>query len=338
MLDVDSKVKEIHNCRPGDIPDFVLSSTQPLVLKNFAASWPVVEAAKKSAQAAAEYIRPFYSNVPITAYYGEPSNNGRVFYNEEMSGFNFNSSKASLNQVLDKLLAHLDDPAPPTMYVGSTEINHCLPSFVEHNNSAINHLQPLTSIWLGNQSKIAAHYDFPNNLAVCIAGRRRFTLFPPEQLANLYVGPMELAPGGQEISLVDFDQPDFEKYPKFKQAITVAQIAELEAGDALFIPSMWWHHVEGLDPFNILLTHWWRDSPAFMGRPNNALMLAILSLRNLPAEQRKAWQAQFNYYIFEHDDKNLDHIPDNLKRMLATPLDELSARELRADLLNKLKR
>jgi len=149
---------------------------------------------------------------------------------------------------------------------------------------------------------------------------------------------MEFAPGGQEISLVDFDKPDLAKHPKFEQALAVAQVAELDAGDVLFIPSMWWHHVESLAAFNVLLTHWWRDSPAFMGRPNNALMLAILSLRNLPLAQRKAWQEQFNYYVFEHDDKNLDHIPESIKTYFSQPLDELEARKLRADLLNKLKR
>jgi hypothetical protein len=148
---------------------------------------------------------------------------------------------------------------------------------------------------------------------------------------------MEFAPGGQDISLVDFEQPDLVKYPKFEQAMAAAQVAELEAGDALFMPSMWWHHVEGLDAFNVLVTHWWRNSPAFMGRPNNALMLAMLSLRDLPKAQRQAWKAHFEYYIFDHEKQNLDHIPDQAKGVLSKPHDELAARKLRADLLNKLK-
>jgi hypothetical protein len=334
---INKKVKEINNCQPGDIPDFVLSSSQPLILKGFANKWPVVIAGKESPLKAADYLRDFYSDIPINVYYGEPETKGRVFYNEKMNGFNFSSSKANLNQVLDKLLAHADDPEPPTMYIGSTEINNWFPGYNEQNNASIDHLDPLTTIWIGNRCKIAAHYDFPNNLACCVVGRRKFTLFPPEQIANLYVGPMEFAPGGQDISLVDFEQPDLVKYPKFEQAMAAAQVAELEAGDALFMPSMWWHHVEGLDAFNVLVTHWWRNSPAFMGRPNNALMLAMLSLRDLPRAQRQAWKAHFDYYIFDHDEQNLDHIPDQAKGVLAKPHDELAARKLRADLLNKLK-
>lgn len=338
MLTINKQVKEIHNCQPGDIPEFVLSSSEPLILKGFGENWPIVIAGKKSPASAADYLKTFYTNAPIIAYYGEPETNGRVFYNEDMSGFNFRSSKANLNQVLDKLLEHIDDPKPPTMYVGSTSVNNWLPGYNAENNASIDHLNPLTSIWIGNKSKIAAHYDFPNNLACCVVGKRRFTLFPPEQLENLYVGPMEFAPGGQDISLVDFDNPDLVKYPKFEKALASAQVAELEAGDALFLPSMWWHHVQSLEAFNVLVTHWWRDSPAFMGRPNNALMLAMLSLRNLPEAQRKAWKAHFDYYIFNHDDENLEHIPDRVKGFLTKPLDELSARKIRADLLNKLKR
>lgn len=338
MANINNKVKEVHNCQPGDLPDFVLSSTQPIILRGFCQRWPAVSAGKISAQKTAEYLRRFYSGNPITAYFAEPETKGRVFYNKDLSGFNFQSSKADLNQVLEALLAHLDTPDSPTMYIGSTEINHWFPGFSQENNAGIDSLQPLTSIWLGNQSKIAAHFDFPNNLACCLAGRRKFTLFPPEQIANLYVGPMEFAPGGQDISLVDFAEPDFVKFPKFADALAVAQEAELHAGDALFIPSMWWHHVEGLDSFNVLLTHWWRDSPAFMGRPNNALLLAILSLRNLPVEQRKAWKAHFDYYIFDHDDKELEHIPPAAQGRLTKPLDTINAKKIRAELLNKLKR
>ncbi|PKI13885.1 cupin-like domain-containing protein [Colwellia sp. 12G3] len=337
MLAIANKVKEITNCQPGDIPEFVLSSTQPLILKGFGDKWPMVVESKKSPEHSANYLRKLYNNKPVFSAYGEPETQGRVFYNDDMSGFNFKNISADLNIVLDKLLEHATDNKPPTIYVASTEINAWLPGYNDENNASIDHLKPLTSIWIGNQSKIAAHYDFPNNLACCVAGKRRFTLFPPEQIANLYIGPMEISPGGRDISLIDFEKPDFKRFPKFKQALQAAQVADLQAGDALFLPAMWWHHVKALSAFNVLVTHWWRDSPAFMGRPENALKLAILSLRNLPLEQRQAWKAIFDYYIFDHQENDLDHIPDFVKGMLSLPLDVNSAKKIRADLLNKLK-
>jgi hypothetical protein len=337
MLAIDTKVKEISSCRPGDIPDFVFSSSEPLILKGFASEWPIVKAGLSSAVDAADYLRALYNGSPAFSAYGEPDTEGRIFYNEDMTGFNCQGVKADLNLVLDKLLAHFDDPKPPTIYVASAEVNGWLPDFNQLNNAGIEAFNPLTNIWIGNRSRIAAHYDFPNNLACCAVGRRRYTVFPPEQVSNLYIGPMELSPGGQDISLVDFANPDYHKFPKFKQALAAAQVADLEAGDALYLPGMWWHHVEALTPFNVLITHWWRDSPAYMGRPENALKLAILSLRNLPPAQRKAWKALFEYYIFDHQEGDLEHIPDAVKGMLSQPLDLQEAKKIRAELLNKLK-
>lgn len=93
-------------------------------------------------------------------------------------------------------------------------------------------------------------------------GRRRFTLFPPEQIANLYIGPIGHAPTGTPISLVSFREPDFERFPRFREALAAAHVAELEPGDALFIPTLWWHHVESLDKHNVLVNYCGRERPA----------------------------------------------------------------------------
>ncbi|GLX86806.1 cupin [Thalassotalea loyana] len=338
MLNVASKTPEVYDVTPQNVLKHICGATQPVIFKGFANEWPIVKAGKVSDQQGADYLRSVYGNEPVSACLGAPETKGRVFYNEDMTGFNYGGGQVNLNVVLDKLLEHADDDNPPTMYMGSTEVTRWFPEFSQANSAGLASVNPLTSIWIGNQSKIAAHYDFPHNLACSVIGQRRFTLFPPEQIDNLYIGPMEFAPGGQDISLVDFDEPDYDRYPKFKTALQHAQVAELEAGDALFLPSMWWHHVQGRNPLNVLVTHWWRDTPSYMGRPNNALMAAMLSIRSLPKEQRKAWQSIFNHYIFEHDNTDLNHIPEHALDVLTMPLDEVSARKIRADLLNKLKR
>ena len=70
------------------------------------------------------------------------------------------------------------------------------------------------NVSLAIRTRIAAHYDVPDNLACIAAGRRRFTLFPPGQQHNLYIGPIDLTPAGQPISLVDFAQPDLARFPR----------------------------------------------------------------------------------------------------------------------------
>ena len=49
---------------------------------------------------------------------------------------------------------------------------------------------------------------------------------------------------GQPISMVDLDDPDFERFPKFREALRHALVAELEPGDAIYIPALWWHGVQ----------------------------------------------------------------------------------------------
>jgi len=168
-------------------------------------------------------------------------------------------------------------------------------------------------------------------------GHRRFTLFPPDQLANLYIGPSDKTPAVQAISLVDFYAPNFEKYPKFREALKHAQVADLEPGDALLLPSMWWHPVESLSSFNVLVNYWMRDLPAYFGASMNALEHAILSIRGLPKNQRAAWKNLFNHYVFDYDQENFQHIPDGALGSLGEITDD-TARKIRASLLSKLNR
>ncbi|MBU1621664.1 MAG: cupin-like domain-containing protein [Gammaproteobacteria bacterium] len=333
-----AQVKMLEGCDLADALALITNTSQPLVFKGLCKEWPLVQAGLVSASAAADYIRQFYQGNPVSACYIEPDQQGRVFYNAKQDGFNYQGGKIDFNQLIERLFALNGQQEVPTYYMGSTEINQWFPGLAAQNSLALEGVKPLTSVWLGNKSRIAAHYDFPQNLACNAVGHRTFTLFPPEQIANLYPGPMEFAPGGQDVSMVDFAAPDFERFPQFAEALQHAQVAHLEPGDLLFIPSMWWHHVEALDAFNVLISHWWRDSPAYLGRPNNALSMAVLSLRSLPKAQRQAWKAIFDYYIFEHDEVSQDHIEPEALKMLTKPLDELNARQIRADLQNKLKR
>ena len=118
------------------------------------------------------------------------------------------------------------------MYMASTMVDQWLPGFRKENDIDVPGADPLVSIWMGNRSRIGAHYDLPDNIACSVIGRRRFTLFPPDQISNLYPGPLDFSPGGQAISVVDFHNPDYQRFPKFRSALENAQLAELEPGDA----------------------------------------------------------------------------------------------------------
>jgi oxalate decarboxylase/phosphoglucose isomerase-like protein (cupin superfamily) len=65
--------------------------------------------------------------------------------------------------------------------------------------------------------------------------------------------------------MVHVTAPDLERYPRFARALDVAQEAELSAGDAIFIPRDWFHHVEAIERFNMLVNYWWGERPGVQG-------------------------------------------------------------------------
>lgn len=332
------RVQVRSDVRADALPTDLLHSTQPVLLRGLVRHWPLVQAALQSDRAFCDYLRGFGGNAKVGLWHGAPDIAGRFFYNTAFNGFNYQREIGNFGTLLDALLAHAQNPTPPALYLGSTELDGSFPGLRQANDlEGLRAQDPLVSLWLGNRTRVAAHFDVPDNIVCVVAGRRRFTLFPPEQVSNLYVGPLDLTPAGQPISLVDVAHPDLARFPRFAQALAQAQTVELMPGDALFIPSLWWHAVEALEPVSALVNFWWRQSPAHMDSPMNTLMLALMTLRDLPPAQRQAWQALFDHYIFAADAQTAAHIPPEAQGVLA-PITPDRARHLRSVLLNRLNR
>tara|TARA_A100001011_G_scaffold104610_1_gene110680 strand:+ start:478 stop:1476 length:999 start_codon:yes stop_codon:yes gene_type:complete len=329
-------IRVIENCQSNHLSEEILLSNEPLLLKNFVHDWPLVKEAKKSDSAVISYLRNFDAKKPLTAMTGDPTIKGRIFYNEDLSGFNFDYRRVSLEEIFQKLTECSKLEEPPMIYVGSTNIDNWLPGFREENDITLGKHQPIASLWIGNRSRVAPHYDFPTNIACSVAGKRRFTFFSPEHLDNLYVGPIDFSPAGQPISLVDLLDPDYEKFPKYRNAESDAIVADLDVGDAVLIPSMWWHHVEARNDLNVLVNYWWRTTPNFMGSPLNVLQHAIMGLRDLPDEQRGIWKSLFDYYVFNQKEENISHIPENARGAL-NPMDENIADKIKNVLSDKFR-
>lgn len=343
MLDTPAKPLILEGIAPDDIPyDDLMAGQRPVIMKGVGRDWPLVQAGLEAPQSAMDALLRYYQGRPITAYTGAPEIEGRFFYNSDVSGLNFKGERQPLDGFLAQVAAHLDDPAPPSFYIGSTDLDIFLPGLRSDNDLILNHEMfaanpPLASIWIGNRTTATCHFDMSHNLAVCVAGHRRFTLFPPEQVHNLYPGPLEPTPGGQVVSMVNFKAPELDRYPRFADAMANAQVADLEPGDVLFYPALWWHHVEALDPFNILVNYWWNTTPAFMDTPMNTLLHGMLSLRDRPDAEKQAWRELFDYYLFGPAERAGAHLPEAARGPLA-PLDANIARRLRAQILNRLNR
>jgi hypothetical protein len=340
MIKVSNDVRVLEGCEPDRLPlDQLLAVGKPTVLKGLVRTWGLVRAGLRSIDDAMDYLRSFDNGKILSASFAGPEARGRLFYNDDFTNLNFDARRVKLAEVLEQIRVHLDEERTPTIYIGSTIIDLYLPGFRKDNDlgfAALNVNAP-PAIWIGNRTIASCHYDAPNNLACCAVGRRRFTMFPPDQVANLYPGPMDPTPGGQAISLVDFAAPDFERFPRFRDALAAGYSALLEPGDAIFIPSMWWHHVEGLSPFNTLVNYWWTSAPDFIPTPVNALYHAMWTIRDRPESEKQAWREVFEYYVFGPASRAQEHIPEQARGVLG-PIDDDQARFIRAMLINKLNR
>jgi hypothetical protein len=307
---------------------------EPFVLRGLVADWPLVGAGQRSARDARRYLLDHARDRPFKVSIGAPGHDGRLFYDAAME-MNFRIGTGKLADIFSGIDTAEERSEARTVYLASIDIPSHFDGLDEANSVDLGTRDPLKSIWIGTRTKIAAHNDFPDNLACCAVGRRRFTLFPPHQFRNLYLGPIDNTPAGRVVSMVDFDAPDLAAHPRFVDAMAEALTVELEPGDAIFIPSMWWHHVEGLADFNILVNYWWRRTPAWLGQPQAALNHAILAIRDLPPEDKAIWREQFDHYVFDNDDGVTDHIPETARSILA-PLTPETAGRLRAFLLRAL--
>lgn len=341
MQQSQKTVREIRGIAPDAVPYAdLIASQEPILIRGLARDWPLARTTTPAEAAA--YLKTFYNGKRVVAFVARPELKGRFGYTSDATSLDFQSDRVPLDEYLDRLLTHLDDSNAPSIYIGSTDVDTYLPGFRAQNDLVLNHPMfetnpPLVAAWIGNRTTALAHHDMSHNIACCLVGRRRFTLFPPEQVANLYPGPLEPTPGGQVVTMADILAPDFERFPRLRDALASAQVAEMEPGDALFYPAMWWHQVNALESFNVMVNYWWNTTPAFMDTPQTTLLHALLSIRDRPEPEKRAWRAMFDYYVFGPADRAGAHLPEQARGNLA-PMDNMKARRLRALLLQRLNR
>ena len=298
----------------------VMDPYQPVVLRGFARHWPLVQAARQSDQAAARLLQQHTADQPQALLSLPASAQGRLFYNDSLSGMNYRAQRLGMREAINQMLSQRAD--------GERYCVQCVP-VQQHFPGLVldNPLLPADTkafIWLGNAVTVPAHFDEAHNIAVVVAGKRRFTLFPPEQVANLYIGPLDFTPAGQPVSLVNMAQPDLTAHPKYAQAYASALSVELEPGDAIYIPTPWWHHVQSLSGFNALINYWWSDTYVAGALPFPMLLHGLLSLKHMPAPQQQAWQQLLRHYLLAENGDPGAHLPASAKGILGEMTPQLA--------------
>lgn len=303
------------------------SASEPVVIRGLVSHWPVVAAGRAGHAALFDYMSRFDAGQSVATVFAPAEAGGRFFYEDDLRGMNFKGGRARLKKTFDFLTEHAGDAEQTGLAAQSVPTWNALPGFAEDNPLPLLGERIEPRVWIGNRVIVAAHHDPFENIACVVAGRRRFTLFPPDQVENLYMGPFERTPAGATISLVSFEDPDLDRHPRFAKALETAQSAELGPGDAIYVPYLWWHHVRSLETVNMLVNYWWNPPNQGRGLPRDAFMHAMLTLRALPPAHRRAWRAMFDHYVFRTEGDAAEHLPDHAKGILGD-LDETAGKEL----------
>jgi hypothetical protein len=316
----------------------IVQGCRPVVIRGLVADWPVVQAAHASPRTLRDYLCAFDAGGRIDAFFGDPAIAGKYYYNPGLEGFNFERRTMKLLEAVEAIVEAVNHPAARSVYVGSVPTPEFLPGFAAGNPMPLLGPKAAPQIWLGTASNVSSHYDALDNLACVIAGRRRFTLYAPELISKLYVGPIDNTMAGQPVSLAaSAREGSAREFPLFEEIRDQALTAELQPGDALYLPKLWWHQVESIAPFNGLVNYWWDAFSAGPDAPYAALLLSMITIAERPAIERQAWKAFFDHYVFRSKGHPLAHLPPE-KHGLLGPLKPDNYSKLRARILHLLRR
>ena len=133
----------------------------------------------------------------------------------------------------------------------------------------------------GKGSVVLPHYDMDLSdlLHFHFHGHKSVLLFPPEQTKYLYKVPFSV----HNLESINMDEPDFETYPALKKAEGL--YIEMKHGDALYMPSGYWHYIKYMDGgFSITLR----------ALPNRPILLSkmfgnLFFMRPFENTMRKLW-------------------------------------------------
>jgi hypothetical protein len=298
---------------------------EPAVVRGLAGLWPAVAAGRRSPDALNAYLRAMGKAVSVPVMEAPTAARGRFGYGPDLSEFSFTKRRRPLGETLDRIATLIGQAEAPVVAIQMLPLAQ-LPAFAIDNPMPLVPGEAVPRLWLGGPVRTQIHNDRDHNLAVVIAGRRRFLLFPPDQAGNLYIGPPDNPP---PLSLVDPEAPDLARFPRFATALAAARVAHLEPGDAIVMPRYWWHHVTSLAPYNAMVNYWWGTQPEGLENPHDVFLAALLALKDLPAPERDYWRAMFAAYVFRSEGDRTDHLPAMLRGPLGRmrPQDRAALRQ-----------
>jgi hypothetical protein len=239
ILMTTSRFEEIHGdvLVAGEWPAELAHPKIPVVLRGFARDWPAIF------KWSADYLRKEFGSVYVeTATYSDSD----IDYLEREG---YRSEELRLGDVIGEVVDRgrsLRVYAPLERFPERLRKDLWCPPACEN------------APWLRSKlflapagSRVHIHHDIPHNLHAQIVGRKRWIVFAREDTPNLY--PYSLFSKLPALARIDAEAPDFQRFPKFRNAQPIEFV--LEPGDVLVLPSLYWHQTKALE-FSISANFW----------------------------------------------------------------------------------
>jgi len=231
----------------------------PVVIERLTEDWPAYEKWKLS------YIREIAGDKTVPLYDDRP-----VSYKD---GFNQAHAKMNMSEYVD-LLEKEPTPYRIFLYNLMKEVPQLQNDF-KWPDLGFRLIKQLPMLFFGGEnSKVFMHFDidYSTILHFHFYGKKQCILFAPDQTKYMYKVPHSLISRED----IDFDNPDYQKFPALKQA--KGFITNLEHGEMLYMPEGYWHYMKYL-------------TPGFS-----------MSLRSIPKQPKFLAQAVYNIFIMRHFD------------------------------------
>src|SRR4051812_27007034 len=97
----------------------VVERCRPVILRGLVRHWPAIAAASDSPAAFMRYLAPLDAGLEMEAFVGAPRIAGKYYYDDALTGFNFERRRMRVAEALAAMLAGLDSADTESVYVGS---------------------------------------------------------------------------------------------------------------------------------------------------------------------------------------------------------------------------
>lgn len=266
-------VPRVKNISKADFIEQYYKTQKPVLIEGLTKDWPAYEKWKL------DYIQDRAGEQVVPLYDNEPAKDKESVYapKKEMKLYDY---------------IEILKTQPTDLRIFFYEILKKMPELLkdfEYPDIGLKFFKKLPALFFGGgKSKVFMHYDIdlPDSMHFHFDGHKSVTLFSPQQTKYLYRVPYSI----HNLEAIDMDNPDFEKYPALQYAEGIQ--ANMKHGDALFMPSGYWHYIKYLDGgFSMTLRALPRTPKRFLNMLSN-----VVVMRNFDNFTRKYWgQKWLNY-------------------------------------------